>query len=291
MFEFRILLFFLLAFDSYSDEIREPNIPWTDVHVTIFDKKSLNYEKDLLYESMQEHKKGGTASLHGRIVVGTLGAVAGAIPIAGGFVQFLLSFADMLTIGSDWQNSLSQAIRETEELSTAHAKASDLVARIHSIHNSLGLAESKDKDMIVWDTRKDLDYMMNIFDSHDSIFKKYPSIGAPILINLSKLIARLSPEINNPYISCKMRKILIEYRNRTLDARLDQIEYGFVTKNNFDEARPPYWDYRIYQRYDMVFIRAHIMALKYTKSIKEKFSESKRWTCEKLLYRITRTII
>lgn len=284
MFEFQILLCFVLAYGFHTVVLaymgdNPPNIPWKDVPVTIFSKDKTNLENNL-FSSMQQNIKGGTADLHGRIIVGTIGAIAGAIPIAGGFVQFLLSFADMLSTGSDWQRSLSQTIVETVDVKTAQDKASELVAKIHSIHSSLIVPNVKNKDMIVWDTRKDLDYMMNMFEPHDSIFKKYHSIGAPILINLSKMIAQFSPEINDPYISCKMRRILIEYRTRTLDARLDKITFRLLPVGDPKDRKPPYWDYNIYQQYDMVFVRAHVMALKYTKSIKDKFGESKLWACE-----------
>lgn len=77
----------------------------------------------------------------------------------------------------------------------------------------------------------DIDKMINLFDLQVSLFKKYPLMGAPPLIQLASLIAMFSPiaktlipiEAVNPDSSCKMRDILIDYRPRIVNARLREL--------------------------------------------------------------------
>lgn len=77
----------------------------------------------------------------------------------------------------------------------------------------------------------DLDKMINLFDLQLSLFKKYPLMGAPPLIQLASLVAYFSPiaktlipfEAMNPEISCKMLDVLIDYRPCIVNARLREL--------------------------------------------------------------------
>lgn len=77
----------------------------------------------------------------------------------------------------------------------------------------------------------DLDRMITLFSHQYSVFKKYPLIGAPALIELALLIAIFTPiakilvplEVKNPQVACKTLDTLLDYRPRTVSARLEKI--------------------------------------------------------------------
>jgi len=68
--------------------------------------------------------------------------------------------------------------------------------------------------------------MLNIFDKIDSVFKAYPLIGAPILIALAQLVVYFEPiekklnprEGETPELSCRLRKILLDYKSRAVSS-------------------------------------------------------------------------
>lgn len=77
----------------------------------------------------------------------------------------------------------------------------------------------------------DLDKMVNLFDLQLSLFKKYPLMGAPPLLQLASVIAMFGPiiktlipiEAMNPDISCKMHDVLLDYRPCIVNARLREL--------------------------------------------------------------------
>lgn len=77
----------------------------------------------------------------------------------------------------------------------------------------------------------DLDKMVNLFDLQLSLFKKYPLLGGPPLIQLASVIAMFQPiaislirtEAINPDISCKMHDVLLDYQPCIVNARLREL--------------------------------------------------------------------
>lgn len=77
----------------------------------------------------------------------------------------------------------------------------------------------------------ELDRMVNFFDLKSSLFRKYPLIGAPLLIQLASVVAIFNPmakvlipfEAMHPQIPCKLHDVLVDYLPRTINARLHQL--------------------------------------------------------------------
>lgn len=77
----------------------------------------------------------------------------------------------------------------------------------------------------------EIDRMINFFDLRSSLFRKYPLIGAPPLLQLASLVAVFNTiaqiiiplEAKNPQIACKMHDVLVDYLPRTINARLHQL--------------------------------------------------------------------
>lgn len=90
----------------------------------------------------------------------------------------------------------------------------------------------------------DLDKMLNFFDLKSSLFRKYPLLGTPPLLQLASLVAVFSPlarelipiESMNPQISCKMYDILLDYRPLTVMARLHKLR---VLKLAYEKIQTP----------------------------------------------------
>lgn len=246
---------------------QNPSGTFDSLDVKSFDKQPRKFE-ERLYESMQEDESPFASG-----VAGVIKEIVALTPGVGQLFPVMFAFIDMLTTEKDWQASLAASIVNTVDENTATTKATEILQMLKAIHSSLVTAIEANRETVFWDTRKDLDYMMNIFDESDSIFKKYPLLGAPILLNLAKMISKFSPEINTPYISCKMRNILVEYRGRTVDARLDKIKLKSET-----------WDKGSRQililRFDEMIVKAHAM----TESYNERtFNKTSSWTCKHIV--------
>lgn len=77
----------------------------------------------------------------------------------------------------------------------------------------------------------DFDKMINFFDLKSSLFRKYPLLGAPPLIQLASLVTIFTPlardlipvESMNPQISCKIYDVLLDYRPLTIMARVHKL--------------------------------------------------------------------
>lgn len=73
--------------------------------------------------------------------------------------------------------------------------------------------------------------MINFFALKSSLLRKYPLIGTPPLLQLAAQVAIFSPiamnlirlEAMNPQISCKMHDVLLDFRTRTVMARLHKL--------------------------------------------------------------------
>lgn len=206
-----------------------------------------------------------------------VGALGGAVPIIGGSAYLLLTLIFELTGDtSDWRNKFKETILRETDLKDLKNEAMQLYALLEAIHKSLSSAEMADTGTVAWDTRKDIDYMMNIFAAHKSIFKQYPFIGAPILAELAKMISKFNRNlINDKHISCKIRNILLEYRNRTVEARLDKISFEFCPLpgpgNNDDPT------YKIPRLYNQLIVKERVMVLPYSSV---GYNKTSKWSCE-----------
>lgn len=286
MCEVRILLFFAIAFDlhlitvigqsfplppsaKYSNEIKAgpvlesiPNTPWKDVSMRIFDKQ------EVIPERYSEDKDIDVDDL----LLDGVSTAVGAIPDVGPILQLFITVLSKLENEPAWKNKFKETIIEETERKAVLDEISRLSALIDAILKSLTSANDdaskKFPRIAAWDTRKDLDYMINIFFAQKSIFKKYPLIGAPLLIELGKLISVFDKKIDNDDISCKMRDVLREYRLRSVAARLDKISIEFAALTSSKV---------INSQYLLPFVKNHVWGLEYNS---DGYSETDKWSCK-----------
>lgn len=65
--------------------------------------------------------------------------------------------------------------------------------------------------------------IMKLFEKEDSLFKRHPHIGAPLLLKVAHTLAISKKTVNSKKIACEMADILPEYLQRTLHDRLEQL--------------------------------------------------------------------
>lgn len=244
--------------------------PYKNVEPKVFDPKPTDFEDDL-YNAMEDKSKllpddgiGGAALETGMVIVGKM-------PVVGDVGQLILTYATLLEDGSDWKKTLARTIADGGDRKILENDIKKLRSRIDSIQKSLTISKNLDLNTVNWSTRKDLDYMMDIFSAHNSLFKKYPLVAAPAVIDLAHFIASLHKNINNLEISCTMRNILLDYRKRTVDARLDKIssEWG-LSISKFDIFHG--------EHYDIGLIRSRVMSLDYRR---KGYNSTNELYCEK----------
>lgn len=281
MFEMRILSYLTIAFALYFVTVTgqyafvedkterfipgkvdknydtSPKLPWDKVKFSIFGPQEIESEK------VEED-----STIVDDMAKESMGALLGAIPVVGSVAQLFLSLLFKLADESEWKNKFKENILTEVDQKSAKDEISKLVALIEAIHQSLSNAGDVSPETIAWDTRKDLDYMMNIFDAHKSIFKRYPLLGAPILIELANFISKFDRIINDQEISCKMRNILYEYSKRTVIARLDKISLEYFPlpqRGSVDNSK-----------YDLPLIRSHTIDLPF----ENFYNRAEDWSCD-----------
>lgn len=146
------------------------------------------------------------------------------------------SLRDTLAEESEWQALFTKAIEHEPQHEVAENERNRMKVTMQTIRSKIKLLDESNPDLENRRTcasivHTDLDKMINFFDLKSSLFRKYPLMGTPPLIQLALLVAVFSPfarmlipfEAKNPEISCKMHDILLDYRSRTVYARLHQL--------------------------------------------------------------------
>lgn len=190
-------------------------IPYKDMEkAKVFDKSSTNYEAEL-YNAFSL-----SADTPGRNLAVAVGSTA---PVAGPAVPILNEVLKLVNPGSEWQRVVAATIDDTTDKKKFDGRVEDIKVQLRSIQTSLKNSRGADIKTVYWDTNKDFETLLNYFAEHKSILKKYPLVSSPILLDLVRFVAKLNVGINDHDMSCKIRNILLEYRRRSVDARLDKI--------------------------------------------------------------------
>lgn len=168
----------------------------------------------------------------------TLALAAGSLALEG--IPFIKQFSkliplirDTLRDESGWRAKFTKAIaRETMRV-IAESESQWLEATLQTLQEKISLLSERNPDLenrktIASIIHTELDKMINLFDLKSSLFRKYPLLGAPPLIQLSSLVAIFSQiarvlipyEAKNQQLTCKMYNTLVDYRTLTIHARL-----------------------------------------------------------------------
>lgn len=214
------------------------NISFDQLKLNIFDDNRTHLVESLVPISLESTEKffanRNIANLIASTQTSTLDSVTPFFAKLGGLS---LALRNIVAKEGDWIQSFARAIANDGRDGLA-------LYDIHWMQAAIDLFEKEVIDLydsnadhdvsrkrIASFMHSDLDKMINLFAHQYSIFKKFPLIGAPILIELSLLIAIFSPiakilvplQVRNPQIACKTLHTLLDYRPRTVSARLEKV--------------------------------------------------------------------
>lgn len=206
-----------------------------NVKTNIFDRKQRNFENDVNL-AMSE-----TKDLFSRDDV-LLGVAVGMVialeyaPFIKKFVQLAPLFQDMMEDKSDWSASFAKTIANQTSHQIADSEIRWMTAEMETIQDSMPLLDESNPDEGNRNTtaikiHNDLHKMINFFDLKTSLFRTYPLIAGPPLLQLASLVSLFSPLANaiipstakRIRIACKMYETLLAYQPLMVYARLRKL--------------------------------------------------------------------
>lgn len=206
-------------------------IPVSDIQISVFDSQPTNFENAVMHVMNQTrtfYAKHNVSSL--------LDIVASYVPYVGELTKTVTELRDTMVEQSTWRNRFTKAITDQTLREIAENEIHRIRSTMQTVETKVKILNENNPDLsnrktIASILHTELDKLINFFDLKTSLFRKYPLIGAPPLIQLASSIAIFSPIANalipleamHPQLSCKMRDILLDYRPRTVNARLQQL--------------------------------------------------------------------
>lgn len=128
---------------------------------------------------------------------------------------------------SDWRDAFTKAIADESMRGVVESEVRWMEATMETIQSKIQLLGDENPSLesrrnIASNMHSELDRMINFFDLKSSLFRKYPLIGTPPLLQLASLVIVFSPiargliplEAMSPQIACKMHDILSDYLPR-----------------------------------------------------------------------------
>lgn len=199
--------------------------PYENVKLNIFGEHPSNFESNV-YKSLQMTKdffvRQSKESKTGNLV-----------PYMNELAKLAAIIRTTLTKESDWHKAFTQAAGHEPTYETAASQANwmeiIMLANEEKI-KTINKEHPDQNDLVSFASvvHKDLNTMMNYLDQDQSLFKKYPLVGTPVLIQLALFSAAFSPFEkalipDKPKISCKVYDVLMNYRARMVDVRLEKL--------------------------------------------------------------------
>lgn len=224
----QILACLVLAFQSTW-----ANIPFEQVKFHIFDKqmtpielKTLNTVNSITDFFSSEAVK---SELNGDLKT--------VVPYSI-YLDILLKInEELLNSKSDWLMDFKRSIDNGIDSNMAQARFNLMESVVQAIHekiprldetNQLSLAIRKSKARYV---HSNLESLIDYFAENGGIFKQFPFISAPLLINVALMIAVFTPignqlipdEVKDLQLACKAKDALEFYRNRVVFLRANRL--------------------------------------------------------------------
>lgn len=201
-------------------------IPYDDVEIRIFSQHTLSQIEINIHESIKT-----VDNLFGTEEIETTKTVASFIPYIG---QLVSKFVGMVAGDYDSQSTLIKTIADEIRRETIVNDLNLMEAAMETIQAKIGLLNETDSDsgkLIASQMQTGLDEMINFFARPDSIFKQNVLIVAPVLIQISLIVAVLEPvaetliplETKTIKLSCKTLDTLVAYRPMAVAERLDKL--------------------------------------------------------------------
>lgn len=223
MFVFRLLLCASIVFGSCLADI-----PSDDIKFNIFDEQSNSFES-FINESLQSTKNFFAT----KEIESASDAAITITPIIRQYANLVPVFQNLLS--EEWNESFSNMVARETRREIIIDRVVWMESTMKTIQDKMRLLNDTNPER----TRKatasmfhtDFDIMINYFSHQNSMFKKYPLLGAAPLIELALVVSAFDPiakklipeEAESPEITCKIRDTLHDYFPRAVDARLDKL--------------------------------------------------------------------
>lgn len=210
------------------------HIPYDEVPINIFDSKQTQFE--LRVSESIERLKGFFNRDDVSLGIGIAHTALKFVPYIGEFVKLIPLLQNNLEGRSEWRTAFTKAVKDEINYSITESEIRWMKTTMKTIRDKIKLLNESNPDIenrktIASIIHTDFDKMINFFDLKSSLFRRYPLLGAPPLIQLASLVAIFSPlakelipiEAMNSQISCKMYHVLLDYRPLTVVARLRKL--------------------------------------------------------------------
>lgn len=138
----------------------------------------------------------------------------------------------------EWKRKLSRAIQDVRHRAQAESDMLAMESSMRLISRNIATLDpnrnfsTEAKYAMVQDVHTGLCNIVSKFAQRQSVFRKYPLVGMPILLALSSFVSlfvymesAFVPELaRGSLVSCKLYKTLFEYRPLAVESRLNKLE-------------------------------------------------------------------
>lgn len=160
------------------------------------------------------------------------------VPYIGPIVAALPIIQDAFGTEWEWKRKLSRAFQDVRQRAQAEADILAMESSMRAIRRNIDNLDphrnlSIDSKMsLVHDVHTGLCNIVSKFAQRQSVFRKHPLVGLPILLALSSFVSLFVhmesvfvPDIaRGSLVSCKLYKTLFEYRQLAVESRLNKLE-------------------------------------------------------------------
>lgn len=261
MLSFQTILFISIAISPIWTYIAYEN-----VQVNVFDSEVRDYEvcAAITTDEVEDFFRRRDISLG-------LGAM-NWVPYIREFVKLVPMMCDTIVDRSDWRTVFTKATVDETMHKIFESEIRWIKVTMQTIRSKIKLLtddnpDTENRKTIATIIHTNLNQVINFFDAKSSLLRKYPLVGSSPLIQLASLVALFNPiaqtlipmEAMNPQITCKMRDVLLDYRPRSVLARLlklrakvmkrDERKASLIkvmvlpyNKHGYNQTNPPFID-------------------------------------------------
>lgn len=216
--------------------VRSANIPIDHVKLKIFDIQNTSFELRLSHSLKSTKIFFANTNVANIIAQPEISSHNSVIPFVGQLTSLTSELQNLLAKDSNWMESFARTTANESRHDIALTDIHWMQAAMEYIQNEnthlSGIDYFTARKRIASFIHSDFHRMITLFSHQYSIFNKYPLVGAPVLIEMALLIAVFTPiankliplEVKHPQIACKTLDTLLEFRQRTVNARLEKLQ-------------------------------------------------------------------
>lgn len=216
------------------------DIPVDEVQLQVFDTKPRTFEKAIL-ESL-ETTTNFWADESVQKVIGTGSAIVHFLPYGEAITTIVGAVTDLLQDESDWKPIFVKALEKEQHKGIIMNQIEWFTSKMNTMKQILPLLD-KEKEpnnqtriTYAFSIHENLHTMLDYYNSRKGLFRKYPQITAPLLINLGLLVTVFTPLSNELIpsaakqlpITCDALDVLWLYRSLTTHHRLQRTNLKYL---------------------------------------------------------------